>query len=74
MTEKEAKTKRCCGPEGAGIWAVEQIQIPNDAVLGYGQQALVKMHYCTGPACMAWRWTVKDYPAEGGHCGLAGAS
>jgi hypothetical protein len=40
MTEDEAKTKQCCGPEGCGYWNDQ----PRPA------------RWCVGSACMAWRW------------------
>lgn len=71
MTEEEAKTTQCCGPEGCGYFNDQ----PRPA------------RWCVASACMAWRETkaahsaqyqpvggslrTVDYPAEG-YCGLAG--
>lgn len=63
MTEKEAETTRCCGPDGCGA----AISIASND------------RYCIGSSCMGWRWvpaplngslTVPD-PTDG-YCGLAG--
>ena len=64
MTEEEAKTKGCCGPNPAGV---------------YRDELDPHTRYCEGSACMAWRWT-GDIPerhpdqvsVHDGYCGLAG--
>lgn len=43
MTEEQAKTKRCCGPENCG-------DVGNPDATGY------RHRWCNGSACMAWRW------------------
>lgn len=67
MTEDEAKTKTCCGPQ-----LMARAMMSNDGSLIYG---------CIGSECMAWRWTASfplpDDPPSlraryQGHCGLAG--
>lgn len=61
MTEDEAKTKACCGPEGCGAYNPENVHItrtfrPDNTStvslegVGPGFQRL-----CIGSACMAWR-------------------
>ena len=86
MTEEEAKTKQCCGPEGCGqpmAWE------PSQSMGGVGGQMKPMRGFkrlCIGSACMAWRWDKQEVnlpsrPALGenvttlaiGHCGLAGA-
>jgi len=59
MTENEAKTKHCCGPEGTGSKGPPD----NDGTCD---------RYCIGSACMAWR--VKRLPDgdQYGFCGLVG--
>jgi hypothetical protein len=43
FTEQEAKTKRCCGPEGCGVYPV---------AMGTSEKY---MRFCIGSMCMAWR-------------------
>ena len=75
MTEDQAKTKRCCGPEGCG---------------DYIHKDTSQERYCIGSQCMAWRSTIDAadattqkeyveldllYPGPetiSGYCGLAG--
>lgn len=61
MTEEEAKTKACCGPEGCGTPV-------ND-----GTGRLVRM--CIASACMGWRWDIPNQGEPinkaPGYCGLA---
>ena len=80
MTEDEAKTKTCCGPDGTG----------------YANDQPFAARWCLASQCMAWRLTetsvtvdgvgkiVPDQTAwgpgyrqknipNGGYCGLAGA-
>ena len=83
MTEEEALTKKCCGPNGTGAF-----RYTSD---GY------QPRYCIASACMAWRINIRTetrhrdghvvQPGEvylrgnatkhevpdGGYCGLAGA-
>ena len=42
MTEDEAKTKRCCGPEGCGDYIHKDTQ---------------RERYCIASECMAWQAT-----------------
>jgi len=44
VTEEEAKTKRCCGPNGCGRLQDDLSGSPDNAP-----------RYCIGSACMAWR-------------------
>ena len=72
MTEDEAKTKRCCGPEGCGDSADSGSPYYDD--IG---------RCCIGSKCMAWRWEMTPIRAAevnargdakakaSGHCGLA---
>lgn len=65
MTEEQAKTTRCCGPEGCGELQEEG-------------RYLAFTRLCIGSSCMAWRPTfviIWNVGAEttGGYCGLAGA-
>ena len=84
VTEEEAKTKRCCGPEGCGsIGRFAPPQPVPTGVLGVGYsingpQLLYSM--CIGSACMAWRWfgvvstmlvDVNLPPPKHGYCGYA---
>lgn len=41
LTESEARTKRCCGPDGCGA--------------DVRQNGRVSERFCIGSACMAWR-------------------
>jgi len=74
VTEEEAKTKRCCGPEGCGVYEGGVPLLRTDgrrASLVPGQPRM-----CIGSACMAWRWhrlgkVVADLETTGS-CGLAG--
>lgn len=43
MTEKEASTRRCCGPSGAGLRQ------------SFHEGADNQMRLCAGRHCMAWR-------------------
>jgi hypothetical protein len=67
MTEEEAKTKWC--PFARLTFSTEGFAAGNrfDDCAWAEKRAL-----CIGSDCMAWRWSVKDYPGEGGFCGLAG--
>ena len=69
VTEEEAKTKRCCGPEGCG---------GNAEMHGWPNGHIVR--FCIGSACMAWRWfgvvstmlvDVNLPPPKHGYCGYA---
>jgi hypothetical protein len=77
MTEDEAKTKACCGPEWCGKIS------DNALVRDFGVR-----RSCVGSVCMGWRTTAlggtryasspdnasqrtETYPAQG-FCGLAG--
>jgi hypothetical protein len=69
MTESEAKSKRCCGPEGCGYAA----QVHPDVM------ATEIMRYCVGSDCLAWRTrpiqkktTSGIVTVQDSYCGLAG--
>jgi hypothetical protein len=59
LTEDEAKTKRCCGPDGCGA---PVFHVNSGEFLG---------RFCIGSACMAWQWRGNLEPTLG-FCGLAG--
>jgi len=80
VTEDQAKTTRCCGPNGCGEVRDDMRGLPDNAP-----------RYCIGSACMAWRWELTDrghrvFQTKGlevliqeaapnkltGYCGLAG--
>ena len=72
-TEEEAKTKRCCGPEGCG-----NVRVSADLDGVYRPVANTQL--CIGSACMAWRWfgvvstmlvDVNLPPPKHGYCGYA---
>ena len=50
MTEDEAKTKRCCGPEGCG-------EEHSANTTGF-----TTARYCIGSACMGWRFSLTAKP------------
>lgn len=52
MTEDEAKTKRCCGPDGCGFTDPRQADCLN------GER------WCIGSECVAWRWTDQQTLAD----------
>lgn len=49
MTEEEAKTKDCCGPDDCGEHIYETLD--DGRVQDTGQR------FCAGSQCMAWRWS-----------------
>ena len=51
MTEDEAKTKRCCGPEGCGVSEVLD---------------QVRARRCIASECMAWDWEVVNRDLQPG--------
>jgi hypothetical protein len=72
MTEDQAKTTRCCDPNGCGEVRDDNRGSPDNAP-----------RYCISSACMAWRWIPKAGTDENaqpnyyagqwqGYCGLAG--
>lgn len=84
VTEEEAKSLRCCGPEGCGfiVAAMTGGDVP---LLGADGRDTGKLAYvregqgvrmCVGAACMAWRWARNLIPPEDGkdrgYCGYAG--
>ena len=50
LTEDEAKTKRCCGPEGCGYTHTS------------ATSTRAGERYCIASACIAWRWGQKRNP------------
>ncbi len=52
MTEEEAKTTRCCGPEGCG--RVIRTDVVYDAA-NVNAIGFTTVRVCIGSACMAWR-------------------
>lgn len=68
MTESDAKTKRCCGPEGCG----KRMSSKSPYFQDIGR-------HCIASECMAWRWNFADHPNPEdrkkfdmeGYCGLA---
>jgi hypothetical protein len=42
-TEQDARTRRCCGPEGCGHYVLRATASGAD-------------RYCLASGCMAWRW------------------
>lgn len=61
MTEAEALTKRCCGPNGCGT-----VKRPDGGPPKWEAGVVNAERFCVGSACMAFR------QAGGGHfCGLA---
>lgn len=83
MTEEDAKTKFCCGPDGTGTPRAMSYNAVKDRMEPVGH-----LRMCIGSACMAWR-TIRAgtgsmtttgpysvvstiYLEDGGYCGLAG--
>lgn len=52
LTESEAKTKRCCGPEGCGV---PNLTAEERKILQGGGSAIFLTRMCIGSLCMAWR-------------------
>ena len=69
LTEEEAKTKRCCGPEGTGIvhFGGEDREW---IALWPGETKCDSQRFCIASQCMAWR--LHNPFDEIGFCGLAG--
>lgn len=78
LTEDEAKTKRCCGPEGAGRVEFPERQrgawrdyTPQDGIHvseipAYTQLAMrMAPRFCIGSACTAWRWNIEHEAWDG---------
>ena len=63
MTEDEATTKWCCGPEHSG----RVVRNIHDPAGRYDRM-------CIGSACMAWiwRWVPGETSKTNGSCGYAG--
>lgn len=86
MTDDEAKTKRCCGPEGCGTYEGGKPPLYVSDARGGTFLLAGQPRFCIGAACMAWRTfqtdaiTSVDLPSgiahvekrDGGYCGLAG--
>jgi hypothetical protein len=71
ISEKAARSARCCGPDGCGTHHV---------AVGTSQS---HYRFCVGAECMAWRWVETHIKKDGkaqlsgdthGYCGLAGAN
>ncbi len=63
MTEEEAATQDCIGPENCG----KQLYLESRAM------PIPSRRVCKGSACgMAWRWLDHGGPLLDGYCGLAG--
>ena len=89
MTEEEAKTKHCCGPEGCGSREENKFGYPkptasNSELLRYTIGSTMMPRMCIGSACTAWRKLKRRESQtsqvdnrttwiETGYCGLAGA-
>jgi hypothetical protein len=56
VTDEEARTKRCCGPEGCGR------HLPSasagETIGGLGRHT---ERFCIGSDCMAWEWGEPEY-------------
>lgn len=69
MTEEQAKTRRCCGPEGCGAYP----PTPPNYINEDGEEIAYipsNERFCIGSACMAWQWTPVVAPPDDGFCGL----
>lgn len=64
MTEKEARTKKCCGPK--------VLISPMFAAAGRATSDLTGPLHCNASDCMAWRWVTRIAGDDNGFCGLAG--
>ena len=73
LTESEARTKLCCGPENCG--AVERTHVSSESTSYFASK-----RYCCASDCMSWRWvpidilSLKPIPTNDefyGTCGLA---
>lgn len=69
MTEDEAKTKACCGPEGCG----EEMP-PTDVITAghFVRHSGKEGRFCIGSRCMGWRWITGHLIDTDGYCGYAG--
>jgi len=52
MTEEEAKTKRCCGPEGTGTTINPDTKVNMKEVI----TGVCIPRWCIASDCMGWQW------------------
>jgi len=73
MTEDEAKTKRCCGPEGCGFVGNDKERYCIGSQCMAWRWIKIDRDYKFGPADDEGKMKVLSSPiTEYGYCGLAG--
>jgi len=65
--EADARTKRCCGPEGCG-----RRKLPEDIHPLASDLEHRPIRFCIGSDCMAWRFVVEHEPLTQDELHLAG--